>query len=133
MGLFKHLVQGDGDSAEATKRFYEEYRSVCDMTSEFYLQTIETVFQRHALPKGEYLHRGKRVDPGAITDIGLLAIEGERDDISGPGPDARGADAGDQSARREEAVSDGRGGRPLRHLQRVEVAQPHRAGMRGLS
>ena len=83
--LFKHLVQGDGDSAEATKRFYEEYRSVCDMTSEFYLQTIETVFQRHALPKGEYLHRGKRVDPGAITDIGLLAIEGERDDISGLG------------------------------------------------
>jgi len=55
------------------------------MTSEFYLQTIETVFQRHALPKGEYLHRGKRVDPGAITDIGLLAIEGERDDISGLG------------------------------------------------
>ncbi|MBB4616190.1 polyhydroxyalkanoate depolymerase [Sphingomonas abaci] len=83
--LFKHLVQGDGDSAEATKRFYEEYRSVCDMTAEFYLQTIETVFQRHALPKGEYLHRGQRVDPGAITDIGLLAIEGERDDISGLG------------------------------------------------
>jgi poly(3-hydroxybutyrate) depolymerase len=83
--LFKHLVRGDGESADATKDFYEEYRSVCDMTAEFYLQTIDVVFQTHALPKGEYIHRGKRVDPGAITDIGLLAIEGERDDISGVG------------------------------------------------
>ena len=65
--------------------FYEEYRSVCDMTAEFYLQTIDVVFQTHALPKGEYIHRGRRVDPAAITDIGLLAIEGERDDISGIG------------------------------------------------
>ncbi len=83
--MFKHLVQGDGESAEATKDFYEEYRSVCDMTAEFYLQTIDVVFQRHLLPKGEMTHRGRRVDPGAITDIGLLAIEGERDDISGIG------------------------------------------------
>ena len=83
--MFKHLVQGDDDSAEATKDFYEEYRSVCDMTAEFYLQTIEVVFQQHALPKGEMMHRGRRVDPGAITDIAILAIEGERDDISGLG------------------------------------------------
>jgi poly(3-hydroxybutyrate) depolymerase len=83
--MFKHLVQGDGDSADATMRFYEEYRSVCDMTAEFYLQTIDTVFQRHALPKGEMLHRGRMVDPSAISDVALLAIEGERDDISGLG------------------------------------------------
>ncbi len=83
--MFKHLVQGDGESAEATKDFYEEYRSVCDMTAEFYLQTIDTVFQRHLLPTGEMMHRGRRVDPTSITDIGLLAIEGERDDISGIG------------------------------------------------
>jgi poly(3-hydroxybutyrate) depolymerase len=83
--MFKHLVEGDGESAEATKGFYDEYRSVCDMTAEFYLQTIDVVFQRHLLPKGEMMHRGRRVDPGAITDIGLLAIEGERDDISGIG------------------------------------------------
>ena len=83
--MFKHLVQGDGDSADATKDFYDEYRSVCDMTAEFYLQTIDTVFQRHALPRGEMTHRGRLVDPGAITDVGLLAIEGERDDISGLG------------------------------------------------
>ncbi|KQU55992.1 esterase [Sphingomonas sp. Leaf339] len=84
-GMFKHLVQGDGEGATSTKDFYDEYRSVCDMTAEFYLQTIDVVFQTHALPKGEYIHRGKRVDPAAITDIGLLAIEGERDDISGLG------------------------------------------------
>ena len=83
--LFKHLVQGDDDSAESTMAFYEEYRSVCDMTAEFYLQTIDTVFQKHALPKGEMTHRGRRVDPAAITDVALLAIEGERDDISGLG------------------------------------------------
>lgn len=83
--MFKHLVQGDGESAERTKEFYDEYRSVCDMTAEFYLQTVDLVFQRHALPKGEYFHRGVRVDPAAITDVALLAIEGERDDISGIG------------------------------------------------
>lgn len=83
--LYKHLVRGDGESAEATKDFYDEYRSVCDMTAEFYLQTIDTVFQRHLLPKGEMTHRGRPIDAGAITDIALLAIEGERDDISGIG------------------------------------------------
>ena len=83
--LFKHLVRGDGESADQTKDFYEEYRSVCDMTAEFYLQTIDVVFQTHALPKGEYVHHGVRIDPAAITDVGLLAIEGERDDISGLG------------------------------------------------
>ncbi|MDO7842482.1 polyhydroxyalkanoate depolymerase [Sphingomonas immobilis] len=83
--MFKHLVQGDDEEADATKAFYEEYRSVCDMTGEFYLQTIDLVFQNHALPKGEMMHRGKKVDPAAITDIAILAIEGERDDISGLG------------------------------------------------
>ena len=83
--MFKHLVQGDGESAEGSKRFYDEYRAVCDMTAEFYLQTVDRVFQRHLLPKGELLHRGRRVDPAAIADIALLAIEGERDDISGIG------------------------------------------------
>ncbi len=83
--MFKHLVDGDDESADATKAFYDEYRSVCDMTAEFYLQTIDEVFQRHLLPKGEFMHRGRRVDPAAITKVGLLAIEGERDDISGIG------------------------------------------------
>ena len=83
--MFKHLTMGDQDSADATRRFYDEYLSVCDMTAEFYLQTIEHVFQRHSLPKGEFVHRGKPIDPDAIRDTAILAIEGERDDISGIG------------------------------------------------
>jgi poly(3-hydroxybutyrate) depolymerase len=83
--MFKHLVAGDGESADSTKDFYDEYRAVCDMTAEFYLQTVDAVFQRHLLPKGELMHRGRRVDPAAIKDIAILAIEGERDDISGVG------------------------------------------------
>ncbi len=83
--MFEHLVAGDDESADATKAFYDEYRSVCDMTAEFYLQTIEHVFQRHSLPKGEFVHRGQTIDLGAICDTALLAIEGERDDISGIG------------------------------------------------
>ena len=83
--MFKHLVDGEDLEADATKAFYEEYRSVCDMTAEFYLQTIDVVFQDHALPKGTMTHRGRVVDPAAITDIAILAIEGEKDDISGLG------------------------------------------------
>ena len=83
--MFRHLVDGDGESADASKAFYEEYRSVCDMTADFYLQTIEHVFQKHSLPKGEFVHRGKAIDLKAITDTALLAVEGERDDISGIG------------------------------------------------
>ena len=83
--MFRHLVQGDGESAESTKEFYDEYRAVCDMTAEYYLQTVDVVIQRHLLPKGELTHRGRRVDPAAISDVALLAIEGERDDISGVG------------------------------------------------
>ncbi len=83
--MFKHLVEGDGESADKTKEFYDEYRAVCDMTAEFYLQTVDAVFQRHLLPKGAFEHRGELVDIGAIEDIAILAIEGERDDISGIG------------------------------------------------
>jgi poly(3-hydroxybutyrate) depolymerase len=83
--MFKHLVEGDEESAETTRKFYDEYRSVCDMTAEFYLQTVDVVFQRHLLPRGKMTHRGRKVDPKAITDTALLAIEGERDDISGIG------------------------------------------------
>ena len=83
--MFKHLVVGDEESAAATQRFYDEYRSVCDMTAEFYLQTVDVVFQRHLLPEGQMEHRGRLVRPDAIRDTALLAIEGERDDISGIG------------------------------------------------
>ena len=82
---FQHLVEGDGDSADKHRSFYDEYLSVLDMTEEFYLQTIREVFQEHSLPEGKLLHRGRRVKPEAIKDIALLTVEGEKDDISGIG------------------------------------------------
>lgn len=83
--MFQHLVVGDQDSAEKTRGFYEEYRSVMDLTAEFYLQTIETVFKKHSLPKGEWISRGRPIDPSKITKTAILAVEGEKDDISGIG------------------------------------------------
>ncbi|MEQ1495556.1 MAG: polyhydroxyalkanoate depolymerase [Novosphingobium sp.] len=83
--MFKHLVEGADENADATKAFYDEYRSICDLNAAYYLQTVEEVFQKHSLPKGEFMHRGKRIDLGAIRDTAILAVEGERDDISGIG------------------------------------------------
>ncbi|MDG3440582.1 polyhydroxyalkanoate depolymerase [Nitrospirillum amazonense] len=83
--LFKHLVRGDGESAEAHRRFYDEYLSVMDLTAEFYLQTVKIVFQDHDLPKGTLEYRGMRVDPSAIKKTALFTVEGELDDISAPG------------------------------------------------
>ena len=83
--LFFHLVKGDGDSAQKHREFYDEYLAVMDLTAEFYLQTVETVFVRHALPKGEMMHRGTLIDPGKIRNAALLTVEGEHDDISGVG------------------------------------------------
>lgn len=83
--MFKHLTVGDEASAQATKDFYDEYRAVCDMTAEFYLQTVEEVFQKHSIPNNEFRHKGEIVDLSKIKDTALLAIEGERDDISGLG------------------------------------------------
>lgn len=83
--LFQHLVIGDGESADAHKKFYNEYLAVMDLPAEFYLQTIKTVFKDYALPKGKMVSRGRKVDPGAITKTALLTLEGELDDISGAG------------------------------------------------
>ncbi len=131
-GMFRHLVAGDGESADSTKAFYEEYRAVCDMTEEFYLQTIDVVFQRHALPKGEMEHRGRRVNPAAIRDIALLAIEGERDDISGIGQTQRRAGHFDRHRREAEEISPRQRRRPLRHLQRLQMAHQDRPDRRAV-
>ncbi len=82
---FNDLVAGDGDGVEKHEQFYDEYLSVLDLTEEFYLQTIDIVFQQHLLPRGLLEHRGQTVDLSAIKDIGLATIEGEMDDISGVG------------------------------------------------
>jgi len=82
---FNDLVKGDGDSADKHLEFYNEYLSVLDLTEEFYLQTIDIVFQQYLLPKGELTHRGRAVRPEMVKDIGLMTVEGENDDISGIG------------------------------------------------
>jgi len=83
--LFKDITKGDGEGAAQHRKFYNEYLSVADLPAEFYLQTIEEVFHKHSLPKGELFHNGMRVRPEAITKTAILAIEGELDDISGVG------------------------------------------------
>jgi len=80
-----HLLVGDGDSAESHRRFYDEYNAVLDMPAEYYLDTVKTVFQDFALPKGRMFVREELVRPQAIRDTALLSIEGELDDISGMG------------------------------------------------
>lgn len=86
--FFFHLVKNDGDSAEKHREFYDEYLAVMDLTAEFYLQTVDAVFIRHALPKGEMTHRGRLVDLTKIARTALMTVEGENDDISGVGQTA---------------------------------------------
>jgi poly(3-hydroxybutyrate) depolymerase len=83
--LFQHLVQGDGEGAAQHRAFYNEYLAVADLPAEFYLQTIEEVFHKHSIPKGEFFHYENRIDAKQITNTAVLAIEGELDDISGVG------------------------------------------------
>ena len=83
---FRHLIRGDGDSAAAHRAFYDEYLAVMDLTAEFYLQTIERVFQRRDLAVGSFMYRDKRlVKPELIRDTALMTVEGEKDDITGLG------------------------------------------------
>ena len=83
--MFNHLVEGDGDSAEKHRDFYDEYLAVMDLTAEFYLQTVDRVFIRHQVPLGLFRHRGSLIDLKAIRRTALYAVEGEKDDISGVG------------------------------------------------
>jgi len=83
--LFRHLVEGDGDSVQKHREFYDEYLAVMDLAAEYYLQTVDTVFVKHLLPKGQMTHRGNPVDLKAIERVALMTVEGEKDDISGLG------------------------------------------------
>lgn len=82
---FGNLVQGDGDNAAKHTAFYEEYLSVMDLSADYYLQTVERVFQEHQLPRLEMMCRDRAIRPAAIKNTALLTIEGEKDDISGLG------------------------------------------------
>ena len=86
--LYQHLINGEHEKARAIQNFYDEYFAVLDLPAEFYLETVDLVFQRALLAKGELTHRGRRVDPGKIRRIALLTVEGERDDICGFGQTA---------------------------------------------
>lgn len=82
---FRHLVRGDGDSAAQHRKFYDEYLAVMDVPAEYYIETVDRIFQRHLLPRGMLEWRGTLVEPRAIETTALLTVEGELDDISAPG------------------------------------------------
>jgi poly(3-hydroxybutyrate) depolymerase len=86
--LYRHLVRGEHAEAQAIKSFYDEYFAVLDLPAEFFLETVDFVFQRALLARGELMHRGRKVDPSAIRRTALLTVEGERDDICGFGQTA---------------------------------------------
>jgi polyhydroxyalkanoate depolymerase len=86
--LYDHLVKGEIEKAQVTKKFYDEYFAVLDLTAEFYLETVRLVFQDYALPRGVIEFRGRKVDPRAIRRTMLFTVEGERDDICAVGQTA---------------------------------------------
>jgi poly(3-hydroxybutyrate) depolymerase len=83
--LFCHLANGEDEQAAAIRAFYDEYCAVMDLPAEFYLQTVRSVFQEHALPLGKFEWHGRRIDPRAIRRTALFTVEGERDDICAVG------------------------------------------------
>ncbi len=109
--FYKDLVKGDDESAEAHRRFYDEYNAVLDMPAEYYLDTIKVVFQDHALPRGTWHVGGVRVAPENITSVALFTIEGELDDISGSGQTQAAHDlcTGIEPARKEHFTAPGCG------------------------
>jgi polyhydroxyalkanoate depolymerase len=86
--LAEHRVNGRHTRAQDIADFYDEYFAVMDLPAEFYLQTVRSVFQEHALARGELKWRGRLIDPGSIEDTTLLTVEGERDDICSVGQTA---------------------------------------------
>ena len=125
--MFGHLVRGDGDSAQKHREFYDEYMAVMDLTAEFYLQTVDTVFVRHALPKGEMTHRGKPIDPSQIRNARAAHDRrrerrhlGRRPDRSGAPPMHR------HSGRTQDALPATRR-RALRRVQRIALPLRDRA------
>lgn len=108
---YQHLIEGDGDSAEAHRKFYNEYNAVLDMAAEYYLDTIKKIFKEHQLAKGTWHVHGEHVRPQAIHRTALLTIEGELDDISGNGQTeaAHGLCTGIPPSRREHFMAMGVG------------------------
>jgi len=83
--LYENIAKGNIEKAEQTKAFYDEYFAVLDLAAEFYLETVQLVFQEHALPLGQLTYQGRKVEPAAIRRTTLFTVEGERDDICAVG------------------------------------------------
>jgi len=130
--MFNHLVEGDGDSAAKHRDFYDEYLAVMDLTAEFFLQTVRTVFVEHALPRGEMRHRGMPVDLSAIRRCALMAVEGEQDDISGVGQTPSDPGPQHEPAGRQKGIPPPGRSRTLRRLQRLTLPGRNRAEDRRL-
>src|SRR5262245_52622222 len=81
MDLAHHIAKGEKEKAETIKTFYDEYFAVMDLPAEFYIETVRDVFQEHLLPQGRLMHRGRAVNAAAIRKMGLMTVEGEKDDI----------------------------------------------------
>jgi polyhydroxyalkanoate depolymerase len=107
MDLANHLAKGEKDKANVIKTFYDEYFAVMDLPAEFYIETVRDVFQEHLLPQGKLMHRGRPVNPAAIRRMGLMTVEGERDDICSIG----------QTLAAQDLCTGVRGYRKVHHMQ----------------
>ncbi len=125
--LFRNLVKGDGDLVDKHRDFYDEYLAVMDLSAEYYLQTVDTVFVKHALPKGEMTHRGKPVDPSKVRRVALMTVEGENDDISGLGQTEATHDFVQFDPQSSPRALCAKGRRSLRSLQRLAFQIGNRA------
>jgi poly(3-hydroxybutyrate) depolymerase len=83
--MYQHRVQGELDKDDILRMFYDEYLAVNDLPAEFYLETVEKVFQTYDLPRGALTYRDRIVNPAAIRRTALMTVEGERDDICAVG------------------------------------------------
>ena len=81
MDLANHIAKGEKEKAASIKTFYDEYFAVMDLPAEFYIETVRDVFQEHLLPQGKLMHRGRPVNTKAVSRMGLMTVEGEKDDI----------------------------------------------------
>ena len=126
--MFRHLVEGDGEAADAHRKFYDEYMSVMDITADFYLQTIRRVFKERWIATNQFVWRGEVVRPEAIRQTALLTVEGQLDDISAPGQTIAAQDIcrAIPEYRRRQPLAEGRWS--LRHFQWPPLARVHRSG-----
>ena len=120
---FKHLVKGDGQSVATHRKFYDEYLAVMDLPAEFFLETVEHVFQDHDLPRGVLTYRDRKVEPAAIRRTALFTVEGELDDICAIGQTMAALDLCTDLQARDEAPPSADRRRPLRRVQRPPLGQ----------